>query len=166
MKYNYSFGKLNDGRIAYAPAAIKDGSLYIVAPTKGDYISRGWMPVVDVAPTTPAPEGYHWAATGWEVVDDTIKRVYTAVVNPPPMPRKFSKLKLYAALTSAGLWDGLENWLKTQTVEGVNAYTAFSLAQDLSEDYPGWADYLGAAKRALGVTDAEVEAILSASVEG
>ena len=162
---NKNFGKLNDGRIEYAPSTLCIRGRYIMTPTAEDYIFCKWSPVVDTPPTTPAPEGYHWAATGWEVVYDTIKRVYTAVVNPPPMPRKFSKLKLYAALTTAGLWDGLENWLKTQTVEGVNAYTAFSLAQDLSDGHPLFAQYYAAAKSVLGVTDEQAEAILAASLE-
>lgn len=84
---------------------------------------------------------------------------------PPPPPRTFSKLKLYAALAQAGLWDALVAWLNTQTFEGINAYTAFMLAQDLVEDHPMFAQWLAAAKTALGVTDEQVEAILATAAE-
>ena len=164
MKYNYSYGKLNDGRITYAPAVITDGSIYIVSPTPVDYITRGWKKVVDPKPTD-APQGFHWVPTRWVEESEQIVRLYTLVDDPPAPPRKFSKLKLYAALTSAGLWDALESWLKTQTVEGVNAYTAFSLAQDLSDAHPLFSQYYAAAKSVLGVTDEQAEAILAASEE-
>lgn len=160
------YGKLNNGRLVYAPRTLRDGDRYIVAPTHAEYVVLGWLPVVDTPPSEPAPEGYHWAPTGWKEEMLKIVRTYTAIENPPAPPRKFSKLKLYAILEGMGLWGALETWLKTQTVEGVNAFTAFSLAQDLSEDYPGWDQYLAAAKAALGVTDDKVELILEAALEG
>ena len=98
-----------------------------------------------------------------------IRAVYEVVPPPPPPepvpppPRTFSKLKLYAALAKAGLWDALKSWLESQNVDGVNAYTAFSLAQDLSESHPLFASWFAAAKAALGVSDADAEAMLAAS---
>lgn len=80
-------------------------------------------------------------------------------------PRTFSKLKLYAALAQANLWEPLVAWLQEQTYDGVNAYTAFMLAQDLAEGHPMFAQWLTAAKTALGVTDEQAEAILAAAAE-
>ncbi len=87
------------------------------------------------------------------------------VATSGPKPRRFSKLKLYAALTAAGLWDGLETWLKAQTFEGVNAYTAFMLAQVVSDGHPMFRQWYAAVKTALGVSDGDAEAILAAAVE-
>lgn len=84
---------------------------------------------------------------------------------PTPPPRRFSKLKLYAALAQANLWDPLGAWLNTQTFEGINAYTAFMLAQDLVEDHPMFAQWLAAAKTALSITDEQAETILAAAAE-
>lgn len=82
-------------------------------------------------------------------------------------PRTFSKLKLYAALSKAGLWDALVTWLQAQTYDGVNAYTAFTLAQELRDDHPLFNSWFAAAKAALGVSDADAEAILAeCEVEG
>lgn len=83
---------------------------------------------------------------------------------PKPPPRTFSKLRLYAALSSIGKWDALEAWLKTQTYQGMNAWTAFSLAQDLSEGNVMFMEWLAAIKEALGLDDETAEAILAASV--
>lgn len=157
---NYRYGKLTDERVTYAPKTLRYGNRCILTPKDADYRARDYKPIVDIPPSEPAPDGYYWAATSWTEDADSITRVYTAQKNPP---RRFSKLKLYAALNEAGLWDALDAWLKTLTVGGVSASTAFALAQELSEDYPNWGDYLAAAKSALGVTDEQVAAILSAA---
>ena len=103
--------------------------------------------------TAPGEPGSYWVQH-WRYEDA-----------PPPPPRTFSKLKFYAALAQMGLWDPLVAWLNTQTFEGVNAYTAFMLAQDLVEDHPMFEQWLAAAKAALSVTDEQAEAILAAAAE-
>ena len=156
-----------DGTPVYAPAgAIEVNGRLVIDPLDVHYRIAGYMPVVDVAPTEPAPVGYHWSPVKWEVQVLQIVRIYLAVKDPPPKPRKFSKLKLYAALAAAGLWDAFENWLKGQTIAGVNGYTAFSLAQELSEDHALFGPLYADVKAALGVSDEQAEAILAASVEG
>lgn len=75
-----------------------------------------------------------------------------------------AKLKLYAVLSAANLWDALKSWLSAQNYEGMNAWEAFSLAQELAEDHPMFTKWLSAAKTALGIPDADAEAILAASV--
>ena len=165
MKINDKYGKLHSGRLDYAPVTLNDNGRYIVAPTHADYVRLGYLPVEDKPPTEPAAEGYHWEATSWRQEFDKITRVYTEVINPPPAPRKFSKLKLYAALAEAGHWQHFEFWLKEQTIAGVNGYTAFSLAQELSDDHPLFASLYAAAKTAIGVSDEEAERILEAARE-
>ena len=62
-----------------------------------------------------------------------------------------------------GLWEKLEVWLKTQNVNGVNAYTAFMLANELTADNELFIPMMQAAKTALGVDDATIKAVLAAS---
>ena len=76
-------------------------------------------------------------------------------------PTRYSRLKLYAAIAQMGKWDALETWLKGQTINGVNAYTAFLIANDLRTDHPLFMQYFTAAKQVLGVDDATADAILA-----
>lgn len=127
-------------------------------------------PLADPMPPAPEPpEGKIAVPDGYEPVDTPDGKEWRQAWRyedaPPPPPRTFSKLKLYAALAQMGLWDPLVAWLNTQTFEGVNAYTAFMLAQDLVEDHPMFEQWLAAAKVALGVTDEQAEAILAAAAE-
>lgn len=158
---------IKDGKPVYAPAAaLTVGGRLIIAPKDVHYRMAGYLPVVDEAPTNPAPDGYHWAAKEWRKEAAQIVRVYEAVENPPAPARKFSKLRLYAALVDAGLWDAFETWLKGQTIEGVNGYTAFSLAQELSDDHPLFRPLYTAVKSALSLTDEAADRILELAQEG
>ena len=80
-------------------------------------------------------------------------------------PTRYSRLKLYAALAQIGKWDELEAWLKSQTVNGVNAYATFMLANDLRTDHPLFMQYFSAAKKALQIDDVTADAILAAAQE-
>jgi hypothetical protein len=62
-----------------------------------------------------------------------------------------------------GLWERLEAWLKTQNVNGVNAYTAFMLANELAADDPIFMPMLEAAAGALGVGESTIQAVLAAA---
>lgn len=80
-------------------------------------------------------------------------------------PPRYSKLKLYVALSQIGKWQALKEWLMTQEVNGLNAWEAFSLAQDLSADNELFNTWVQLAKNALGVDDETVQAILKAAEE-
>jgi len=110
------------------------------------------------------------ALAAWDSADDWTDCEYAATEEENearviPASRTFSKLRLYAALSAIGKWDALRAWLEAQTVNGMNAWTAFSLAQDLSEDNELFGQWLAAAKAALGVDDATAESLLAASVK-
>ena len=77
--------------------------------------------------------------------------------------KKYSRLKVYVACVRLGIWDKLEAWLKTQTVDGVNAYTAFMLANELAADDPIFMPMLEAAAEALGVGESTIQAVLAVS---
>ena len=162
------YGKIdpNDAnRVIYAAnGGVYNGRLY---PTFPDAVQRalGNLPAApDTPPKDPAPEGYHYETRNFAVEGGEIRRQYVAVQDPPPPPLTFSKLKLFAALSQAGLWDALKAWLAAQSFEGMNAWDAFTLANELTEDHPMFNQWFAAAKTALGVTDEQAEAILAASV--
>ncbi len=75
-------------------------------------------------------------------------------------PPVYSKLKMYVVFSRAGYWIPLREWLKTQTVDGLNAWEAFSMCNEVSADHPLFAQWLKAAETALGVDDAMAQALL------
>lgn len=75
-------------------------------------------------------------------------------------PPVYSKLKMLVVFTRAGYWNRLRDWLKTQTVDGVNAWEAFDLCNEVSSDNPLFKTWLTRAEEALGVDDATAQALL------
>ena len=163
MQTYYTYNTTTKCLARAADPATIDGKM-IVHPSAAQYATLGAYTLRDTPPPTP-PEGKIAVPDGFELVDASWQQAWKYEDAPPPPPRTFSKLKLYAALVQAGLWDALVAWLNAQTFEGVNAYTAFMLAQDLVEDNPYFTQWLSAAKSALGVTDEQAEAILKAAAE-
>lgn len=102
--------------------------------------------------TTYRQSGVEWTVT------NAVKN-FTGVL----AVKKYSRLKVYVACVQMGLWEKLEVWLKTQNVNGVNAYTAFMLANELTADNELFIPMMQAAKTALGVDDATIKAVLAAS---
>lgn len=147
-----------DGKsLVYAPVAFPPN---MGEPSDEDYLKRGWY-YNSVQPPEP-PDGKQVASVSYKVEDDEVVAEYTYEDMPPPI-RTFSKLKLYGALVQAGLWDSLVNWLQGQSIDGVNAYTAFTLAQDLSDAHPLFDQWLLQIKTDLGISDELIETILAAS---
>ena len=157
---NRNFCRPIDGgtNYAFAPVVIPPNPH---EPTEAEYNAAGFYRN-GIEPPSP-PEGKIVSATSYVIADGKCVAIYT-YADAPAAPRTFSKLKLYAALARAGLWDALKSWLEVQTVEGVNAYTAFTLAQDLSEGNAMFGAWFSAAKTALGVTDEQAEEILAQCV--
>lgn len=102
--------------------------------------------------TTYRQSGVEWTVT------NAVKN-FTGVL----AVKKYSRLKVYVVCVQMGLWEKLEVWLKTQNVNGVNAYTAFMLANELTADNELFIPMMQAAKTALGVDDATIKAVLAAS---
>lgn len=157
-------------RLHIAPNYATIDGAAVINPTREQY-AQMTPPAYPLGTSTPPepPEGKYAFPDGFVAVDTPDGKEWLQKWRyedaPPPPPRTFSKLKLYAAIAQAGLWDPLVAWLNTQTFEGINAYTAFMLAQDLVEDHPMFEQWLAAAKAALSVTDEQAEAILSAAAE-
>ena len=162
MAKNTKFCKIvDDGKsIAYAPVIIPPKTS---APTEWEYNDAGWFRNEIKPPVVP--EGKIVASTTYVYDEQQNAIVASYEFEDAPKPvRIFSKLKLYGALTQAGLWDQFESWLKTQKINGINAYTAFSLAQDLNDSNELFNDVVDQVKTALGVSDETVEMILEASI--
>ena len=159
---NRDFGKLVGGRVECAPKVLEVGGRVLVSPRAADYRAAGWLPVVRTMPDPP--EGHHAAGMSYAVNAEgsAIVAVYGYEADKPAAKR-YSKLKLYAALSAEGLWKPLMDWLGTQTVGGLDARTAFDLAQELDDTHPLFSPMLTAAKKALGVSDGKAAAILTVS---
>ena len=152
---------IEDGKkIEYAPVILPPNP---GAPTEEDYNDAGWYANAVQPPIVPEGMMVDTITYRYDEEENAVVADYTFKEAPKPI-RTFSKLKLYGALTQAGLWDTFEAWLKTQTINGVNAYTAFSLAQDLNDANELFNGVVESAKTALGVSDEVVEMILQASI--
>lgn len=160
MNRNYVKCDANDV-YEFAPDVVQDENGLHTRPDDKVYAHSGYVPFVDEHPVTDA-EHY---AVGTEYADlvDGVRRRRYEIRETIPAPKVYSKLKLYAALAQANLWDAFKSWLETQEVNGLNAYTAFTLAQDLTSDNKLFSQYFVAAKTALGVDDVTVAEILQAA---
>lgn len=112
----------------------------------------------DDAPAPTPPEGKIAVPDSWEVQDGEWVRTYTYEDAPPPPPRTFSKLRLVAALTEAGVWAQAK-----ALIEQAGLYDLFLAAQDFAEDNEFFAQGRAALQTALGWTDQQVDAVLAAS---
>lgn len=73
-----------------------------------------------------------------------------------PAPRTFSKLRIVAALTNAGVWAQVKAYIER---EGL--YDLYLAAQDFREDNEYFTQGKAKLQTALGWTDEQVEAVLA-----
>jgi len=115
-----------------------------------------WFPVTNIVHFT----------TYW------IERNYNLILKPvpQPVPRKFSKLKIYGAIISlpdangTSAWQKVQTWLEGKTIQGVNGWMAFQLAQEISEDHALFAVLAEEARQLLGLTPEQFETLLNACI--
>ena len=80
---------------------------------------------------------------------------------PKPTCKIFSRLYLEMAIARLGLIDQFDALLKgIELAPGYTAYRAFERANDISEDFPGFAGYVEQIRQALGLTMEQVQAVL------
>lgn len=78
--------------------------------------------------------------------------------------RIFSRLYLEIAIAKLGLIDRFDAFLKTiEIAPGYSAYRAFERANEISEDFPRFNEYLQSIKTEFGLTDQQVESILESA---
>ena len=170
---NTKYAKLANGQIEYAPDSIEADGGIKVNPSAESYLAAGWKKVVD---EKPEPQADHVVAfSRYDESDTAITFVYKQVPyvkqdvsgggtsgggsNAEPGHRKFSKLKLVAALKAADKWVLVKTWLEEKAY-----YDFYLAAQDFAEDYPLFQEGLAALKRYANLTDETVEAILAQCV--
>ena len=162
-----NYGTLIDNQLHPAPRAFMLHGAMVTNP-KADHFAAWneiraqsgltpYLPIVDERPSTDAA---HYAVpTGWTRDGETWRRVYEVRELPPPPPRTFSKLRIVAALTTAGVWDAVKQLLIERGL-----YDLFLAAQNFAEDNEYFENGKAALQTALGWTDEQVEAVLARSV--
>ena len=139
----------------------------LVDTVEADSAPDGYL-LLDDAADYPQPAPGEVTAMHVSVSGGVIHLSYVAMRPDDPRiapPRKLSKLKLYCALARAGLWAPLRAWMEQSTLpNGINVAIAYDQAQVLAEDNELFLPYLSQAKAMLGLTDEQVEAIMSQCV--
>lgn len=134
----------------------------ITNPTAAQYASlRDAYPKGDDAPMPEPQEGKVAVYAGYALGegDHLWHKQWTLVDVPPPPPRVFSKLKVVAALRQANVWDTVKQYIIDHDL-----YDLYLAAQEFAEDNEYFVSGKAALQQALSWTDAQVEAILAASV--
>ena len=136
-----------------------------VFPTAEDKALMGYLPLEDSVMPTP-PEGKHYERNG-EIIRDgnCYKWVYVLVPNPPPPPRRWTRLSIKTALATAGMLDAARQFLSASEIAtGYTAWEALTDCDYIEEGYPdaeAWSALLDGAAQALGKTRAEIDAFLA-----
>ena len=138
-----------------------------VFPTAEDKALMGYLPLVDeLPPDFETPDGQHYERNG-EIIRDgnCYKWVYVLVDNPPPPPRRWTRLSIKTALATAGMLDAARAFLSsTEIATGYMAWEALTDCDYIEEGYPNaeaWNALLNGAAVALGKTRAEIDAFLA-----
>lgn len=156
MAVNRNWVKTDGKHLEYAPTWLRTDAGIVVNPTDEQYRAAGWLKNARNSPETR--EGYVARVEGYEARDGQIYAVYAYEAVTPP-PRVFSKLKLVIALKKRGLY---EQFMVVVRAAALDA--EWGAAQDIAEDFPGFADFTAQIGAALCLTDAQVEVILGEAV--
>ena len=163
---NRNFGKLIDGELTYAPRSLVIDGREIWNPRAETYARAGYLPVVEASPSDPPREGYHYAPDGWEERDGAIRRVWREEANPPPPPRRWTRLDILTALGESDMFDAAFTYLNGIEVKPhITAWLGLNTANYIEEGYPNaekWNALLDGAAVALGKTREEIDAFLDA----
>jgi len=154
-------------RPIFAPTAFRYNGKDYWHPEKEDFALVGYLPLSPDWPVDP-PEGKHYERTDKIEPngDGGYKWVYRLVDNPPPRPRRWTRLSIKTALATAGMLDAARQFLSASEI--ATDYTAWEALTDcdyIEEGYPDtekWNALLDGAAQALGKTRAEIDAFLDA----
>lgn len=169
LNRNFASAVGADGLPVYAPAYIMVNGRLKLHPTAEDYAANGYKPVTDRLPPDPAPSGYHYERTGrYGISPDgqSVIALYALVADPPPPPRRWSRLAIKTALAQAEMLAAARVHLAS--VEIATGYTAWEALTDcdyIEEGFGGaekWNALLDGAASALGKTREEIDAFLAA----
>ena len=138
-----------------------------IHPNAEDKALAGYLPLSPDSPVDPAPDGQHWERTGKIERDGTgYKWMYVLADNPPPPPRRWTRLSIKTALAQAGMLDAARQFLSsTEIATGYTAWEALTDCDYIEEGFGGaeaWNALLDGAATALGKTREDIDAFLGA----
>lgn len=137
-----------------------------VFPTAEDKARMGYLPLSPDYPVDP-PEGKHWERNGKIYSHESgYAWDYVLVDNPPPRPRRWTRLSIKTALAKAGMLDAARQFLSASEIAtGYTAWEALTDCDYIEEGFGGaeaWNALLDGAAGALGKTREEIDAFLDA----
>ena len=137
-----------------------------VFPTDADKALMGYLPLVDSVMPTP-PEGKHWERNGKIYSHESgYAWDYVLVDNPPPPPRRWTRLDILTALGESDMFDAAFAYLNSIEVKPhITSWLGLNTANYIEEGYPNaeaWNALLDGAAVALGKTREEIDAFLDA----
>lgn len=131
--------------------------------TAEDLLRKGFLPLhyTDKPADEPGVVFVPW----YRIADGSVVQFWVSTPAPPPPPRTFSKYRLKLAIADAGFLSEFTQMLESVEVKpGYSGADAFADAVTLDEDNAKFAEAVALAKTEFGLTDAQVEAILAASI--
>ena len=151
----------------YAPDVLEINGRKVYNPKAVHCKIAGYLPLSPDYPDDPAPEGKHYERTDKIERDgDGYKWVYALVDNPPPPPRRWTRLDILTALGESDMFDAAVAYLNSIEVKPhITAWLGLNTANYIEEGYPDaekWSALLDGAAVALGMTREEIDAFLDA----
>ena len=150
----------------FAPDVLEINGRKVYNPKEVHCKIAGYLPLSPDWPVDDPPEGKHWERTDKIERDgDGYKWVYVLVDNPPPPPRRWTRLSIKTALATAGMLDAARQFLSASEIAtGYTAWEALTDCDYIEEGYPtaeAWNALLDGAAVALGKTREEIDAFLA-----
>jgi hypothetical protein len=150
----------------FAPDVLEINGRKVYNPKAVHCKIAGYLPLSPDWPVDP-PEGKHYERTDKieRNGDDGYKWVYRLVDNPPPPPRRWTRLSIKTALAQAGMLDAVRQFLSASEIAtGYTAWEALTDCDYIEEGFGGaesWNALLDGAAQALGKTREEIDAFLA-----
>jgi hypothetical protein len=149
----------------FAPDVLEINGRKVYYPKAVHCRIAGYLPLSPDWPVDP-PEGKHFERTDKIERDgDGYKWVYRLVDNPPPPPRRWTRLSIKTALAQAGMLDKARAFLSASEIAtGYSAWEALTDCDYIEEGFGGaekWSALLDGAAQALGKTREEIDAFLA-----
>lgn len=122
--------------------------------TDAEKAACGWWRIVETPPPGIVVSNEFWVASGYTFTNSVAYQGWAKRWRKV-VPRRFSKLKVVAALTQAGVWPQVKAW-----IEQNGLYDLYLAAQDFAEDNAYFKTGKAQLQSVLGWTDAQIEALL------
>lgn len=150
----------------FAPDVLEINGRKVYNPKAVHCKIAGYLPLVDSVMPTP-PEGKHWERNGKIYSHESgYAWDYELVDNPPPPPRRWTRLDILTALGESDMFDAAFAYLNSTEVKPhITAWLGLNTANYIEEGYPDvekWNALLDGAAVALGKTREEIDAFLDA----